>query len=172
MSKIYTILVILLAVFTLAGCSAKDTAMQLLTEGETEVANLPVDGQFFTLERVDDINEMSEVIEVNYDGQVKLKSGDTTENMKKASEEEVKKMYELIKAGDYDGLKTELAIENSGEGDLNETLTLFTPEGQQEIKNITAEDLSEGEKPFLPDKWDVTFGKVRRFFGNLTGEPE
>ncbi|MFC1617757.1 hypothetical protein ACFL2B_00585 [Patescibacteria group bacterium] len=168
--KIWLLIICLIIPLVFVGCSAKDTATQIVQEGEVEVADLPVDGKFFTLERVDQINDSTELIEVNHDGQVKVKSGDAADKASTATKEELTKMGELIKNKDFEGLKQELKIENSGSTDFKETLTLFSEEGRQEVFNITEEDLSEEEKTIMPDKWDLWFGKVRRFFGNLTGE--
>ncbi|MFC1721388.1 hypothetical protein ACFL0Z_00555 [Patescibacteria group bacterium] len=169
-----TICLIISVGFIFSGCSfspGEAVSKVVKHEGENSF-DLPEGGEFFKLERTDKVGDHNEYVEVTYDGEVKFNTGQAKEEITKASKDQLTQMYDLIKAKNFDGLKQELKLDNSEAGNFDETLTLFTKEGQQEIFNITAEDLTTGEDTVLPDKWDVYLTKFRRFLGALTGEED
>lgn len=168
--KLTLILVLVLFPLLLAGCSFSEKVSTY--ENELPVDLSKNEGTFFVLERLSDQENIKEYVEVSYDGKVKLKTGETFEKVTTVTNDELKEMYGLIKDKDYDELKNRLQLDGHSETGLKETLTVFTKEGQREIFNLQAEDLSTQEKTILPDSWDVGLGKVRRFLGTLTGEKE
>lgn len=176
MSKklLVTICLVIAAGFVFTGCDFNaGTALSSLGshEGNTSI-DMPESGEFFALERNDKVSDNNQYVEVNYDGQIKFNTDKATQKVKTATGEELSTMYELIQAKDFDGLKTELKLDDPDANDFDETLILFSGEGREEVFNIGPEDLQTGENTFLPDKWDVYLTKVRRFLGALTGETD
>jgi hypothetical protein len=174
MTKLPLTIFILIAVLVFfSGCEFDaGTALSKVGNSSKSISEeLPESGDFFKLERLDTKGDQKQYIEVSYDGKVKLNTDKATEKISTVTKEEVAKMSKLIKARDFDGLKKELKLDNSGATDLKETLTLFSESGRAEILDITPADLQSEENTILPDKWDVYLTKVRRFFGALTGEP-
>jgi len=166
-----TISLIAAVALVLTGCGLQEAASQVVQhDGDTGADLMPEEGKFFVLERTDKVSDIKDIVEVSYDGQVVFRNPLTAENVQEATTDELEKMYNLIRDKDFEGLKQELKLDNADAANFDETLTLFTPEGQQEIFNLTAEDLGTGENTFLPDQWDVWLTKVRRFLGSLTGE--
>ncbi len=171
MKLLATIVLLSATLLLVTGCSL-DSLTSLTKFGPQQEITLPETGQFFTLDRIDNVAGFSEYVDVGYDGKVKINSQKAGEQLAQLSRDEVTELYTLISEKRYDELKTKLKLDDPSSTSLNETLTLFNEEGRKQIFDITADDLQTGENTILPDSWDVPLTKIRRFLGTLTGESD
>lgn len=171
MKLLATIILLCATLLSVTGCGL-DSLTSLTKFGPQQEINLPETGQFFTLDRIDNVAGFSEYVEVGYDGKVKINSQKAGEQLAEMSRDEVTELYTLISEKRYDELKEKLKLDNPGTSSLDETLTLFNEEGRKQIFDITAKDLGTGENTILPDSWDIPLTKLRRFLGTLTGESD